>query len=100
MRDGKGSRSVTGTYNWALLARRSDKVAVVDPRRLDKLELPPQVRSDAAEHEASVDAVVLHDSLGQRRPIARTTPQNAVQADHGRSAFERVAGVRAPNMRT
>src|SRR3954453_4037731 len=46
----------------------AERVAVVDPARLDDLELPLDVRLVALEHEPALDAVVLEDAIRKRLP--------------------------------
>ena len=45
-----------------LVAAEPERVAVVDPERLDGLELAPDVGLEADEDQAAVDAVVLDDA--------------------------------------
>ena len=97
-----------GTVNWplpsfapdqrVLLAGRADEFAVVDPLRLDELELAGQVRPDEGEHDAAIGAVVLQHAFGQRRAVAGAAPDHAVQphlADDRRVARVHPPGVRA-----
>ena len=51
-----------------LVAAEAERVAVVDPERLDGLELAPDARVEADEDEAALDAVVLGTPSGSGGP--------------------------------
>ena len=83
-----------------LLGGRADEDAVVQPLRLDELELALEVRAGEHEDDPAVDAVVLEHALGQHRPVARAAADHAVQADVDAAlVVERVARVGAPRVR-
>src|SRR5215208_999391 len=73
-------RSARRPGQWVLFGRRADEDAVIDPLGLDELELALQVRTDEHEDDASVDAVVLQDAVGQHRAVAGAAPDHPVQA--------------------
>src|SRR3954468_9147467 len=88
---------VVGPDQWISLVWSADEDPVVEPLRLDELELALDVRSGEHEHDAAVLTVVLDHTLGQHRPVARATPDHAMQADVGAAvAIERGAGGWAP----
>ena len=81
---------------WISLVGSADEDPVVEPLRLDELELALEVRSREHEHDAAVLTVVLDHALGQHRPVARATPDHAMQANVDAAVVvERVAGIRA-----
>ena len=76
----------------------AEEGAVVDPLRLDELELPGELRLKAEEQDAAIGPVVLQDALGQHRAVAGATPDDPViarYADDGRVAWVRPTGVGA-----
>ena len=84
-----------GSDQWVLLRRCADEDAVVDPLRLDELELPLQVRAREDERDAAVNAIVLEHAVRQHRSVARAAPDHAVEADVDASlVVERIARVR------
>ena len=100
MRDRQGPRPVVRSDERILLRGRADEDAVVEPLRLDELELAVQVRADEDEHDPAVGPVVLEDALREHRPVARPPADHAMQADvRGVPGVERVAGVRSARMR-
>src|SRR5262245_29873532 len=65
-----GEVPAAAAHQGILLGGVPDELPVVDPHRLDELELPPEVCAHEEEHEAPVLAVVLQDPLGQERAVA------------------------------
>src|SRR5919198_885883 len=57
-RDRERPRAVVRPGDWILLGRRADKDAVIEPLRLDELELTIDVRTDEHEDDAPAYAVV------------------------------------------
>ena len=83
-----------GADERVLIRRRADEDAVVQPLRLDELELALQVRTREDEDDAPVDAVVLEHAVGQHRAVARAAPDHPVEANVDASlVVERVARV-------
>ena len=67
---------------------RANEDAVIDPLRLDELELPPQMRSDEGEHQPPIGAIVLQNSFREQRAIRGSTPDHpmypgAIDASRG-----------------
>src|SRR4051794_13225275 len=82
-----------------LVAAEAERVAVVDPQRLDRLELAPDVGLEADEDEAAVGVVARRLAVGQRRPVAAAAADDPVTG--GEAAVEearRVARVRAADV--
>src|SRR4051812_48512226 len=101
VRDRQGSRPVVGADERILLTGRADEDAVVQPLRLDELELAVQVRPGEHEHDPAVRAVVFELALRQHRSVARAAADHAVQANvRAHLAVQRVARVRPARMRT
>src|SRR5690349_3874205 len=61
-----------------LVTAEPERVAVVDPERLDRLELAPDVGLEADEHEAAVDAVVLEDPRWERLAVGAAAAHDPV----------------------
>src|SRR4051794_13406915 len=81
------------------LLGRADEDAVVEPLRLDELELALEVRADEDEDDSAVDAVVLEHGLGEHRPVARAAADHPVETHVDVAvAVERVARVRTPRV--
>ena len=80
-----------------MLARRAKEDTVVDPLRLDELELSAEMGPEEGEHDAPIGAVVLQDTVGQQRAVAGAAADHAVQA--GLAENGRVARVHTPGMR-
>src|SRR4029453_14547730 len=70
----------------------AEEGAVVDPLRLDELELLAEPRLKAEEQDAAIGPVVLQDALGQHRAVAGATPDYPVIARYADDRW--VAGVR------
>src|SRR5215216_846886 len=81
LRDGERAGTIVWPDERVLLGRGTDEDAVVQPLRLDELELAFQVRAGEDEDDAPVDAIVLEHALGQHRAVARPAPDHAVQTD-------------------
>jgi hypothetical protein len=74
-----------------LVAAQAERVAVVDPQRLDGLELAPDARVEADEDQPAVDAVVAGGVRCQWRPVGAAAADEAVAV--GEAAVEEPAGV-------
>src|SRR4051794_37563817 len=99
LRNSEAAGPVMGPDQWISLVWSADEDPVVQPLRLDELELALDVRSGEHEHDPAVLTVVLEHTLGQHRPVARATPDHAMQTNVDAAVvIERVAGVRAPCM--
>ena len=61
-----------------LVAAEAERVAVVDPERLDRLELAPDVGLEADEDQPAVDAVVLGRARRQRRAVGAAAADDPV----------------------
>src|SRR3954453_2294983 len=99
VRDRQRPGPVVRSDERVLLGGRADEDAVVEPLRLDELELAVQVRADEDEHDAALGPVVLEHALREHRPVARPAADHAMEADIRRVAVKRVAWVRPPRMR-
>src|SRR5215208_7677799 len=80
LRDREAAGSSVRSDEGILLCRRADEDAIVQPLRLDELELALQVRPGKHEDDPAILAVVLEHPLGQHRPVARTTTDHPVEA--------------------
>src|ERR687898_1967480 len=88
--DGEPAGPILRPGKRVFLGGCAEEGAVVDPLRLDELELPGQGRLEAEEQDAAIGPVVLQDALGQHRAVARATPDDTViarYADDGRVAW-------------
>src|SRR3954454_5324527 len=95
VRDRQRPGPVVRSDERVLLGGRADGDAVVEPLRLDELELAVQVGADEDEDDAAVGPVVLELARREHRPVARATADHAMEADVGRHlAVQRVARVR------
>src|SRR4051794_30908964 len=100
VRDGQRPRPVVRPDERVLLGGRADEDAVVEPLRLDELELAVQVRADEDEHDAAVGSVVFELARREHWPVARAAADHAMEADVGRHlAVQRVARVRPARVR-
>ena len=82
-----------------LVGAEAERVAVVDPQRLDGLELAPDVGLEADEDQAAVDAVVVDTPGGERRAVGAAAADDPVAV--GEPAVveaEAVARVRAADV--
>src|SRR4051794_17435724 len=94
VRDGQRPGPVVRSDEGILLGGRADEDAVVEPLRLDELELAVEVRADEDEHDAAVGPVVFELAGRQHRAVARAAADHAMEADVRRHlALERVARV-------
>src|SRR5918993_1543367 len=99
-RDREGARAVVGPHQRVLLGRGPDEDAVVHPLRLDELVLALQVCAREDEDDSAVRAVVLQDSLGQDRPVARPAADHPMEAHvDAPVVVERIPWVRATGVR-
>jgi hypothetical protein len=81
-----------------LVAARSKENAVIDPLRLDELELPSKVRAHEGEHQSTVDTVILELAFRKQGAVCGSPSDHAVNfRDAG---DRRVARVRASDVRT
>src|SRR5262249_52112326 len=91
-----GARIRSGDRILGLAGTEED--AVLDPLRLNELELPPEVRSDECEHQSAIGAVVLEDSFRQERTVGGSTSDHSMDP---RVACNRgIARVRTSTVRT
>src|SRR5688572_25154154 len=61
---------------------RSKENAVIDPLRLNELELTTEVRSDKREHQTAFDAVILENTVRQQWTVGRSSTDHAVNFGH------------------
>src|SRR5215218_6729076 len=81
LRDREHPGLVAASDERVTLLRCADEDPVVEPLRLDELELALEVRAGEDEDDSTVDAVVLEHAVGQHRTVARPAPDHPVQAD-------------------
>src|SRR5215203_5805374 len=100
LRDREAAGSFVRSDQRILLCRRTDEDAVVQPLRLDELELALQVRAGKYEDDPAILAVVLEHPLGKHRPVARAPTNHPVEA-HVDATFviERIPRVGTPCVR-
>ena len=77
-----------------------DEVAIVDPLRLNKLELPGRKSINHRQHQAAVHAVILHLPFRQNGAIGRATPQKHVEIHIGDGVLESITRVGATDVAT
>src|SRR5918993_2088877 len=73
------ARPVIGSDHWILLGRGTDEDAVIEPLRLDELELPVQMRSGEDEDDASILPVVVEHAFRQHRAVTRPPADHPVE---------------------
>lgn len=61
-----------------LVGAEAERIAVVHPELLDRLELAPDAGVEADEREPSLNAVVFEGALGQRRAVGAPAADDAV----------------------
>ena len=96
-RDGKAVALGVRADDGILGVIRPEEDAIIDPLRLNELELPPEVRADEREHQPPIGAVVLQHSVRKERPIRSTAADHTVDPGHARDG--RVARVGPPDVR-
>src|SRR5262245_37890171 len=82
-----------------LLGSVADEVAVGHPLRLNKLELPMQVRADQQEDAAALGAVILEHAFRQGWSVVCAAAQKMVEIDSDNVVFQGIARIHTTNVR-
>src|SRR5262249_25050990 len=77
----------------------ADEIAVSYPLRLNKLELPMQIRADQQEDATALSAVILEHALRQGWPVICAAAQEMVEIDGDDVVFQGVARIHTTNVR-
>src|SRR5262249_59784816 len=96
-RDGEDTFALVVADERILLRSVADKVAVGHPLRLNKLELPMQMRTDQQEHPAAFSAVILEHALRQGWSIVRTAAQEVVEIHSDNVVLQGIARIHSTN---
>jgi hypothetical protein len=96
LRHRKAGSVLIRTDDWILVAVRAEEDAIVDPLRLDEFELPSDVGSDEGEHQSSIRAIVLENSVRQERAVSGSAADHSMQLRY--SSYQRIPWICATDV--
>ena len=74
----EGEIDVARSSNRIFILPGAKEDAIIDPLRLNKLELTPKVCANKREHQSPICSIVDHDSFRQRRSISSATADHSM----------------------
>ena len=90
-RSSRNSKVIGPAENGISGVARANKITLLDPLRLDELELPPKVCTDEGEYQTAISAVVLQNAVRQQGAVGSAAPDHAMDADdHGHFCVARI----------
>src|SRR5262249_61349698 len=98
-RDGEGAVALVVADERILLGSVADEVGVGHARRLNKLELPMQVRANQQEDAAALSTVILEHALRQGWSVVCAAAQKMVEIDSDNVVFQGIARIHTTNVR-
>src|SRR5262249_21478804 len=98
-RDGEDTFALVVADERILLGSVADEVAVGHPLRLNKLELPMQVRANQQEDAAALSTVILEHALRQGWSVVCAAAQKMVEIDSDNVVFQGIARIHTTNVR-
>ena len=93
----QGEVDVARSGNRIFIVSGAEENAVIDPLRLNKLELPPDICSDKCEHQPAINSIIDHDSFRKHWSISSAAADHSMYTRH--AGNRRVAWVAATDVR-